>query len=92
MVVGEARLHLSEVKHYRNRRVAQEGGGERNEPLRDDPHFQHLRRMNFLALIGRLYMVGRTPPSILPTINLRNLLHNNDFFLSGRTEFPHMAV
>ncbi len=37
-------------------------------------------------------MVGRTAPSILPTINLRNLLHNNDFFLSGRTEFPHMAV
>ena len=31
-------------------------------------------------------------PSILPTIDLRNLLHNNDFFLSGRTEFPHLAV
>jgi len=37
-------------------------------------------------------MVARTVPSILPTINLRNLLYNNDFFLSGRTEFPHMSV
>ena len=31
-------------------------------------------------------------PSILPTINLRNLLHNKDFFLSFRPEFPHLAV
>ncbi len=37
-------------------------------------------------------MVAKRNPSILPTINLRNLLHNNDFFLSGRTVFPHMAV
>ena len=37
-------------------------------------------------------MVGRTAPSILPTINLRNLLHNNDFCFSCRPEYRHMAV
>jgi len=37
-------------------------------------------------------MVGRMDGTILPTINIRNLLHNNDFCLSVRTEFPHLAV
>ncbi len=41
---------------------------------------------------SRFNMFARMDPSILPTINLRNLLRNNDFFLSGRTEFPHLAV
>ncbi len=40
---------------------------------------------------GRLILAKRIP-SILPTINLLNQLHNNDFFLSVRTEVPHMAV
>ena len=40
----------------------------------------------------RQVMLGQCTPSILPTINLRNLLHNNDFFLSGRPEYRHMDV
>lgn len=55
--MGEVRLHLSEVKHYRNRRVAQEGGGERNETLRDDPRFADLASpglsANVIALTKR---------------------------------------
>jgi hypothetical protein len=46
----------------------------------------------FGALIGRLYMVGRIDPSILPTMNIRNLLHKNNFRFSCRPEYRHLAV
>jgi len=45
-----------------------------------------------VAEARRIYFIRRMDPSILPTINLHNMMNNNDLCFSVRTEFPHMAV
>ncbi len=41
---------------------------------------------------SRFNMFARMDPSILPTINLYNLLHKNNFRFLCRPEYRHMAV